>query len=193
VRDGDVGEEDETLSSDHKEEKRTRLQVTVENISKRHVDQTLPERIMEQFNLNEKQRVVLWSVANVLISELYGRPTRQMLFFVGGVAGTGKSHCVLAIRAMFAAYGVGKRFVPTAVMGVQANALGGHTIGAVTKQRRGGRSRNRGTRARTDADVEKVDGRPAAIVIGALMLLCDEVRLYLMNCTLQSALRSRSQ
>jgi len=100
-------------------------------------DESLPprkskvEKIIELFTLNEKQQVALWAVADTLLQEIaaeenpHEKPPPQLLLYIGGPAGTGKSQVIKAIQALFDVFGKAPWVVTAAVVGTVAGRFGG--------------------------------------------------------------------
>lgn len=94
-------------------------------------------RIAQEFGLNRKQRLAFYIFANGLLAQ-YGPdpPAEALRLYIGGGAGTGKNHCLRAIKAFIACPAV-KRLVPkarllsVAFQGKQAAAVGGTTLHSV--------------------------------------------------------------
>ena len=56
----------------------------------------------------------------------------QLLMFIGGVGGTGKSHVVNAVLRLFSLLGMSKNILVAAPTGAAAILIGGHTIHSLT-------------------------------------------------------------
>src|SRR5689334_4612777 len=60
--------------------------------------------IAQRFKLNAEQTLSFLKIGQVFMDEHNKRPTDQLLHFLGGHGGTGKSHVVKAIRFLFDNY-----------------------------------------------------------------------------------------
>ncbi|CAB1117516.1 unnamed protein product [Ectocarpus sp. CCAP 1310/34] len=92
--------------------------------------------IAQEFGLNRKQRQAFYIFANGLLSQFRPDPPPALRLYIGGGAGTGKTHVLRAIRAFVDSPPV-KRLLPrarllcVAFQGKQAAAVGGTTVHSV--------------------------------------------------------------
>ena len=84
--------------------------------------------IMDRYQLNRKQRVAFeTAVANVIKRE-NNEPTEQILGYIGGPGGTGKSQVIKAIVAFHEELKIKHKIRMTAYTGTAAKHIGGSTI-----------------------------------------------------------------
>ncbi|CAB1112810.1 unnamed protein product [Ectocarpus sp. CCAP 1310/34] len=92
--------------------------------------------IAQEFGLNRKQRQAFYIFANGLLAQCRPDPPPALRLYIGGGAGTGKTHVLRAIRAFVDSPPV-KRLLPrarllcVAFQGKQAAAVGGTTVHSV--------------------------------------------------------------
>ncbi|CAM9906470.1 unnamed protein product, partial [Hapterophycus canaliculatus] len=90
-------------------------------------------QIAEEFGLNRKQRLAFYIFANDLLAQNGPTPPDVLRLYIGGGAGTGKSHVLKAIKAFIDCPAlVGQipsgRLLTVAFQGRAASAVGGQTV-----------------------------------------------------------------
>ncbi|CAM9426660.1 unnamed protein product [Laminaria digitata] len=99
-------------------------------------------QIAQEFGLNRKQRIAYYVTANGLFSYQRSDGTDTLRLYVGGGAGTGKSHVLMAIKALIECPAVigripSGRLLTVAFQGKQAASVGGTTVHSVCESTRG--------------------------------------------------------
>ncbi|CAN0287346.1 unnamed protein product, partial [Scytosiphon promiscuus] len=92
--------------------------------------------IAEEFGLNRKQRLAFYIFANGMLAQNSSTPPEALRLYIGGGAGTGKSHVLKAIKAFIDCPTVkgsipAGRLLTVAFQGKQAAAVGGTTVHSV--------------------------------------------------------------
>lgn len=93
-------------------------------------------RIAQAFGLNRKQRLAFYIFAKGLLAQYQPNPPDALRLYIGGGAGTGKTHVLRAIKAFIECPSV-KQLIPAgrlltvAFQGKQAAAVGGTTLHSV--------------------------------------------------------------
>ncbi|KZT58631.1 hypothetical protein CALCODRAFT_414477, partial [Calocera cornea HHB12733] len=77
---------------------------------------------------NPEQLRTLRIVANHLSAAHH----KQLLLYIGGSAGTGKSHVIRSIEVLFSKLGIRSSLLLSAPTGAAAVVIGGYTIHALT-------------------------------------------------------------
>jgi hypothetical protein len=80
------------------------------------------DRICQEFSLYDDQERAFRTVA-----EHFLRPTQQLLMYLGGMAGTGKTQVIKALTTFFAAQGAAHQLQLLAPTGAAASLIGGST------------------------------------------------------------------
>ncbi|CBJ31141.1 conserved unknown protein [Ectocarpus siliculosus] len=101
--------------------------------------------IAQEFGLNRRQRLAFFIFANGLLAQSRPNPPEALRIYIGGGAGTGKSHVLKAIKAFIECPAIAAevprgRLLTVAYQGKQAASVGGTTVHSVcsTGSRDGG-------------------------------------------------------
>ncbi|CAN0425209.1 unnamed protein product, partial [Pylaiella littoralis] len=88
--------------------------------------------IAQEFGLNRKQRLAFYIFANGLLAQHRPDPPEALRLYIGGGAGTGKSHVLKAMKAFIDCPAIAGQIPPgrlltVAFQGKMASAVGGRT------------------------------------------------------------------
>src|SRR6185312_14139029 len=88
-----------------------------------------PAEIAERFSLNEEQRLAFTIFAETFLAEVReDKNIEQMLLYLGGAGGTGKTRVVQAIRFMAENYGKSSWLATGSFTGMAARLIRGRTL-----------------------------------------------------------------
>ncbi|CAM9667640.1 unnamed protein product, partial [Ectocarpus sp. 4 AP-2014] len=88
--------------------------------------------IAQEFGLNRKQRLAFYIFANGLLAQHRPDPPEALRLYIGGGAGTGKSHVLKAMKAFIDCPAIARQIPPGRLLTVSfqakmASAVGGRT------------------------------------------------------------------
>ncbi len=86
------------------------------------------QEVSKQFDLNHKQAHAFQLIANNVIKRMNGEPTKQILMYIGGAGGTGKTRVIKAIEHLHDRLGVRFALKLAAYTGTAAAEIGGNTL-----------------------------------------------------------------
>jgi hypothetical protein len=102
-------------------------------------DDTTLNEISKQFTLNAEQHLAFFKVGQTLLQELNYPETEiqppQLLAYIGGPGGTGKSQVIKAIQHLFSHCGRSQWLKSSAYTGTAAANISGSTLSSLTKDR----------------------------------------------------------
>ena len=97
--------------------------------------------ISEQYSLNKKQKVAFDLAINNVIKRERGETTKQIIGYIGGPGGTGKSQVIKAIVAFHKEINAKRKLKLTAYTGTAAKHIGGSTTHALFGMNGGGKKK----------------------------------------------------
>ena len=101
---------------------------TFRESSLQHGDDVIRQVVIEKNLLSNAEQLRAFEVVGKHVTE----GSSQLLMYVGGVGGTGKSHVVAAVLRLFALLGRSSNILVGAPTGAAAILIGGHTIHSLT-------------------------------------------------------------
>ena len=91
------------------------------------------KEICVQFELNAKQKEVYWLFMDNVLKRLNGEQTKQIISHMGGMAGTGKSRVIKAIKAFHETIGISNSLKVASPTGTSAALINGSTIHSIAQ------------------------------------------------------------